>query len=297
VPRFRPHRIILLIAATAMLGCHGSPSSNTSPSSHSVTDFASGVTASDGTAANPLPDTFAALNSSGSPPSPTSGGPAVTATANSVVAAGGSNLVQLRASAPFQIVYMSVDGANGFFQLNLPTAVSNEMVLLAVSKTVPTSSFNAVYRVAASSGGVGAPSSIANTVQAQVSAANLELTYAPNPVPFSGQAWTFFPTLHESNGIGVSITGWTEKWLDSGGNQFALLPYTPTNFAAGFGGCGHFGARAGARIEANGIACGGYSFSSSLFPRPGGFIEDTITGTDDRGNTVSVDQRVTLQSP
>src|SRR5665213_2563060 len=107
-----PRVVAILAMALACSLCSvcakGNPSP--SPSTLEVSSYALGISASDGSVAQ--------LQSVGSPPPP-SGGPDITATSPGTVSSGGTDPVRLHAGASFQTVYISVDGADGFFQLPL----------------------------------------------------------------------------------------------------------------------------------------------------------------------------------
>jgi hypothetical protein len=145
--------VALLAAALACSTC--AKNSSTSPSTLEVSSFATGVTAADGSVAQ---------LQRGSPPVP-SGGPDITATSPGTVSSGGTDLVRLRASASFQTVYVSVDGADGFFQLPLAAPTTDITITTALAPSIPSASYTALYRAQSSSGAVGSPASVTNTVQ------------------------------------------------------------------------------------------------------------------------------------
>jgi hypothetical protein len=142
--------VLTLMQAVCLAGC-----SSTSPSSNAVADFLTGVTASDGSVA---------ARESGAPPAP-GGGPTLTVTSSGSVSSGGNDPASLRASSPFQTVYVSVGGATGFYQLQLAAATTSITVTDGLASQIPTNSYVASYEVASSSGQVGAPASVTNTVQ------------------------------------------------------------------------------------------------------------------------------------
>jgi hypothetical protein len=141
-----------------LAGCKNS----SSPSSQSIDNFATGMTSSDGG--------VTASESRGSAPA-ASGGPAAIVTtsgtsSSATVINGGSSLVHVRASAPFNQVFMSVidDPLDGFFTLTLPAATTDTFVVIQFGRTIPVNTFQTVFSVKTPGGQVGASSSIANTV-------------------------------------------------------------------------------------------------------------------------------------
>jgi hypothetical protein len=149
------HRVVALLAVAFACATCAKGNSSTSPSTLDVSSFATGVTAADGSVAQ---------LQRGSPPAP-SGGPAITATSPGTVSSGGTDLVRLQAAASFQTVYVSVDGADGFFQLPLAAPTTDIMITTALAPSIPSASYTALYRAQSSSGAVGSPASVTNTVQ------------------------------------------------------------------------------------------------------------------------------------
>jgi hypothetical protein len=84
--------------------------------------------------------------------------PAIVATVSMQgVVAGGSNTFELQTSEPFQTVYTSVTGLDGFFDLHLSSATSDATVSLGIASGVPSGAFQGVWTVASPSGLVGYP--------------------------------------------------------------------------------------------------------------------------------------------
>ena len=158
--------------------------SSTSPSTQTVTTFATAVTAADGSIG---------LQRSGAPPAPT-GGPVVTADSSGSVSSGGADLVRLRSASPFQTVYVAINNVDGFFEVPLTTAVTDLNVTVALSPSLPSGSYQANYRVASAAGSVGSPTTVTNTVQPAgptVNALFLTVTaFGPFSFTFRGQTFT-----------------------------------------------------------------------------------------------------------
>ncbi|HWI20115.1 MAG TPA: hypothetical protein VNT81_20320 [Vicinamibacterales bacterium] len=101
-------------------------------------------------------------------------------------------------------------------------------------------------------------------------------------------------TLRETNGVGLTVTNLTAQLtLADTCPPSGTCPSGSPDFAVGFRGCGH----SGYRIEAKGVACSTGLYGASLFGLGGGFLDWSVTGTDDRGNTVSASVRITLLPP
>lgn len=143
-----------------------------------VTDFIAGVSS--------VGTNVQASQQSGAPPAPASGGPAATASGNGNVVTGGSNAYGVSGSAPFNKVFVSVGGvtggggggaaspsavrfpqavdpASGFFQLDLPAAVTSVALIVSFDRAIP-SDFDLVFQVANAAGTVGTESIIPATV-------------------------------------------------------------------------------------------------------------------------------------
>lgn len=150
-----------LLASTAwQAGCGGSQSSRspTAPSApaapapqptYTVSSFISGAASAEGSQAS---------LKSGSAPTPT-GGPAATPTGNTGVINGGSNQVRIRSNSTFQVVYIFIGavsgGVGGYWELRLATPTNDTVVIINLSRQVPTSTFDCVYAVATTAGLVG----------------------------------------------------------------------------------------------------------------------------------------------
>jgi hypothetical protein len=151
--------VTLVSAALLVVACKSNPASP--GTTQTVSQFVSSVMTAAGGAT--------AVQENGAPPA-ANGGPSITVTGSSTVTDGGLAVVNIQGSAPFQTVFVSISGAGsavgGFYQLQLPTATTSTDVVQGLSATIPVSSFQAVYSVAAPSGPVGASASMNTSVQA-----------------------------------------------------------------------------------------------------------------------------------
>jgi hypothetical protein len=147
-----PVRVVLLAAALGLGGCHLA----TSPTDLSISDFAANVITIDG---------IGAVLTPGSPPA-SALGPSVSATSSTSgnVTGKGADIVTLRASSAFQTVYVSIGGVDGYLQLALAAPVTELTVALDTASNLPRSSFTTSYRVASSTGLIGAATTISNVV-------------------------------------------------------------------------------------------------------------------------------------
>ncbi|MEK7754154.1 MAG: hypothetical protein AAB654_19675 [Acidobacteriota bacterium] len=296
-------RVCLSALLAVAVACGGgnnnpSPTAPTPAVVRPLSDFVTGLQSLDG---------LRATRTSGARPT-ANGGPAVTATAqgasSNAATPGGSSLVRLSAGAPFSAVLLHVtDSPDEFYTLTLPAATRDAYFIVAFARAIPNAVFQTTFSVSAPDGQVGAPSSIVNTVAPAATSAKLELAFHPNPVQSepllipafpSGVKWPYRITLRETNGIGLTITKNTFQMTLAGAcSPNPSCPVGSGDFVAFFTECGH----SGARIEANGLACSTGLYGASTAPVGGGFIEYTFSGTDDRGNAVSVAGRVTFTPP
>jgi len=301
-----PTRVCLFVVALAAAACGGggtsssaTPTSPTPTMARPLAEFVTGLRTIEGRSA---------AQTAGARPI-ANGGPAVAATVRGATSgaavSGGSSLVRLSAASPFSTVLMSVTEAasDAYYTLTLPAATTEAYVIVTFARAIPNAAFQTTFSVSTSGGQVGAPSSLVNTVAPAATSASLEMVFHPNPVPSesllnpafpSGVKWPYTITLHEINGIGLTMTNLTAQLTLAG--QCSPNPSCPVgsiDFLRVFTGCGH----SGARIEANGLACSTELYGASTAPTGGGFIDWTVTGTDDRGNVVSVAGRVMFTPP
>jgi hypothetical protein len=145
-----------------------------------IDEFITGVTA--------VATNTAASQQSGAPPSAVSGGPTATITGNGNTVNGGSNAYTVIGSAPAQRVFVSVGNvsgngngggglspsavtnaatdADGFWQLDLPTAVTTVQLIVSFGRDIPASKFDIRVQIANAAGTVGTAASITQTVLA-----------------------------------------------------------------------------------------------------------------------------------
>jgi hypothetical protein len=162
--------MLLVAMAISLSGC-----GTTGPSNAKVSDFVSAVTASDGSRGS---------SQSGAPPAP-NGGPAVTASSSGSVTSGGNDVIRLHAASPFQTVDVSVDGADGFFQVALAAPTTDVTLTASLGSSIPKSTYVAENRAASAAGSFGSPAAITNTVQ-PVGSGRGTLTATIDGVAFSG---------------------------------------------------------------------------------------------------------------
>jgi hypothetical protein len=146
-----------------------------------IDEFITGVTA--------VGTSTPATQHSGAPPSAVSNGPTATITGNANTVNGGSNAYTVSGSVPTQQVIVSVgnvsgDGnggggglspsavtnaatdADGFWQLDLPAAVSTVQLIVSFGRDIPASKFDIRVQIANAAGAVGTAASITQTVLA-----------------------------------------------------------------------------------------------------------------------------------
>ncbi len=205
-----------------------------------------------------------AVEHTGTVSNPT-GGPTPTLNGPSSVVVGGGNMYAIHASSAFQHVFLSVGNAgtavtpSGYWQLDLPAAVTDVNVLATFGSALPTS-FDLQFQVtnAAGQGGSIVPMTLTLNSNATNVLPVVTATYTPNPAPFLGGVncvlsltpgcmWEFKVVLQEFNGIGVSGATYSETYTFGGttvpGSQTLLVSIPPRglatvsrNFACGTGG-------------------------------------------------------------
>jgi hypothetical protein len=159
----------LIVVATSV--CLGACESPTAPASPLLTSVVTSLTGTDGSIG---------VFHRGSVPCPSNNGgplgdgclglPNIIATVFSgSIIAGGSGTVALHANESFQTVYMSVNGLDGFFALQLSRATSDATVVLSIA-SIPAGTFQSFWRLATPSGIVGVVTTILFAVQAAVGA-------------------------------------------------------------------------------------------------------------------------------
>lgn len=221
------------------------------------------------------------------------GGPTVTATGSTSVLNGGGNIIALHATSPFLHAFVAVSDTGtavaptGFYEIDLPSAVTDLQVLVTFAATLPTSSFTLQFMVTDASGAGGSPGTIAETVPANGAGAvpAVLATYTPSPATFLGGTactlslqqgclWEFDVILQEVNGIGVLNATMNETFTFGAQTiQNALVMTIP--------------AHGKATIVRN-LACGSSGTACATAAElAGGTYTYTVTGTDTNGAAFS----------
>ena len=217
--RHRLSALLALAIGTLAAACHKSP---TSPSGSAVAEYIASFTALSGPAA---------VRQGGSPPFPT-GGPTILATASSTAVGSGLDLVALKASAPFQTVYVSVGGTgtgvDGFYKLQLAAATPNADLVLELARIIPVDSFQTVFSVASPSGAVGTSVSVQKTVQTASPTVNVAGTWSGNLTASGGLVAGQLTVTLSQTGPQVTGTFSTSSTSENGtstgsGNIFGSL--------------------------------------------------------------------------
>lgn len=139
----------LALAVTLLGGvsCGG----DNGPSKVTITDFIAGVT--------DVGATISAVHHGGAPPA-SSGAQVVNVTGGSTLINGGSAQITVAAATGnFTDVFVTVEGAEGYYQLTFPATVTVEDLLLTAAQHLPRHSFNISYGIG-SGGGVGGTHSV-----------------------------------------------------------------------------------------------------------------------------------------
>ena len=284
-------RVRALAAAAALAG---SVACNNTPTSPNIISSATGATVSTYVA------TFQTVASPavtgtvhGGTVSVGAGGPTVTATGSAIALNAGGNLVALHATAPFLHAFVGVSNTgtatapNGFYEIDLPSAVTDLQVLVTFAATLPSSAFSLQFLVTDASGNGGPASAIALTVPSNGAGAAPAVlaSYTPSPATFLGGApctlslqqgclWEFNVILQEVNGVSVFNATMNETFTF--GSQTIQNAITMTIPAHGQ-----------ATVVRN-LACGsGGSSCATPAELAGGTYTYSITGTDQFGNAFS----------
>ncbi len=128
-------RLALVVGALSLLG---SCKSELIAPSLDIKDLISGVTASSGAITATLHDT--------TPPTPGSG-PTAQVAGISTVVNGGSATINVTSGQQFQHVYVSVSGANGYWDVVLPAGVATEDLVLSASPTLHAGNMRVQYQL------------------------------------------------------------------------------------------------------------------------------------------------------
>jgi hypothetical protein len=174
--RVSPWTLALGALAGMAVAC-GSSTTTPSGSAGSVGSFIGSVSASGGTPVT--------TSQSGQPPTP-SGGPTGTASGGGTAIDGGSGTTTVSGSSSFGSVDVSVGTAgstgalgaglggarpaatttaSGFFQINLPSPVTSQAIVVTFAKAIPVTSFTLQLQLIAPSGAVGPVIAVPVTVR------------------------------------------------------------------------------------------------------------------------------------
>ena len=140
---------ICALGAVSLVGCSG-----TSGSDKDIRNFIAQVTTLDGSAT--------ATFKPGSPPG-ASGGPTVSSTGGETVITGGSAQVTITAAEEFAIIYVSIQGVDGYWSITVSNGTLSTLLFL-LAEEIPENAFDALYQVATVNGAV----SVAHVVPTEV---------------------------------------------------------------------------------------------------------------------------------
>jgi hypothetical protein len=130
--------LVVLLAVGVSCGDNGSSSIN-------VRDYIAQITDAGAT--------LTAVRHGGSPPA-AGAGPTLTVTGGASVVNGGTAQVTVTGNAGFTTLYIAVDGVPGYYQVDLPSALSTIDLLLTLAQHIPRTSFDLNY-AASVTGSVG----------------------------------------------------------------------------------------------------------------------------------------------
>jgi hypothetical protein len=125
------------------------------------------------------------------------------------------------------------------------------------------------------------------------SKAELQVTFTPNPAPYTApHTWEFRVFIAETKGIGVYLNDLSIKVYSNAGILYGTTVYTSSIFTAAFLPCGG----SGTFLGGGQMRCADYSNAENQPPggQNWGYMIFTISGTDERGNTVRGKGRVNL---
>lgn len=279
--------LALLVCAAAGAACQSPPASTSlqplKPTSFFDTGIAAFVAGTKTVADSPVDGT----KQSGHPSS-AAGDITLTATAPANVVNGGGTIVSLHGSAPFSKVRVSVINAgteiDGFYEIALPSAQTDQDVLVRFVASLPAPSFDVHFTVVSPAGVVSQTGVFSATVATAAASLipSVVASYVPNPAPFKngvpctfttelGCLWEFKVVLQEFNGIAVNPATLTETATFASGtttNTVAII--IPGN---------------GIATVVRTVACG--SPTIACVPEAqlaGGTYTYTVSGTDFNGN-------------
>lgn len=282
--------VVLGLLACAALGtaCQKPPASTTSQTLLPTTFFDSGILAFVSAAKTTSPVAPIDGTKQSGHPSGGAAGLSVTTVAPPNVVNSGGTIVTLHGSAPFSKVLISVvnSGAmvDGFWEIDLTSAVTDQDVLVRFVAALPAPSFDIQFQVVSAAGVVSQPGVFSATVATVVTSLvpSVTASYSPNPAPFKNGApcavtgelgclWEFSVLLQEFNGVSVSTATLTETYTFASGTTTNMVPIIiPGN---------------GIGTVVRTVACG--SATISCVPAAelaGGTYSYTVNGTDLNGN-------------
>lgn len=169
--KYLTRSLSLVFLVLVAFGC-GSSATQPGPvqPQYTVSGFVTGVQATDGSQG---------VSRSGTAPA-AQGGPSVTPTGNASVINGGSNLVRLRGSVPFQVVYLYIGsvsgGVSGYWELRLLSASTDVTIVVTFARGLPVGSFDCVFGLATAAGLTGSYSGLSNTVVTQANTGEVQVS-------------------------------------------------------------------------------------------------------------------------
>jgi hypothetical protein len=281
--------VVLGVLACAAIGagCQGTPASGSlqplKPTTFFDTGVAAFVSATKTVADSPVDGTKQAGH-----PTTGAGGLIVTATAPANVVNGGGTIVSLHGSAPFSKVLVSVANSgtlvDGFYEIALPSAQTDQDVLVRFVSSLPAPAFDVQFQAVSPSGVVSPPSVFSATVATAAASLipSVVASYVPNPAPFKngvpctittelGCLWEFRVVLQEFNGIAVNPATLTETATFASGTTTRTVPFIiPGSGTANVVRTLACGTPTIACVPADELAGGTYTY--------------TVSGTDFNGN-------------
>ena len=215
----------------------------------------------------------------GSPSNPT-GGPTPTLTGPSAVVVGGGNIMTIHSGTAFQHVFLTVGNAGtstppaGFWQLDLPAAVTDAQVLVTFGNPLPSATFDLQFQTtnAAGLGGNVVSQTLTQNLNVATVLPVVTATYTPNPAPFLGGVacvlsldkgcmWEFKVVLQEFNGVQVAGAAFNETYTfgstSTTGSLLVTIPPRGLATVTRHFACGTGGTACLTADQANG---GSYSF-------------------------------------
>jgi hypothetical protein len=234
--------VVLAVLGCAATGaaCQSPPSSSSSQPLKPTSFFDTGVVAFVSAAKTVADSPIDGTKKSGHP-STGGSGLTVTATAPANVVNGGGTIVSLHGSAPFSKVLVSVVNSgtvvDGFYEIDLPAALTDQDVLVRFVSSLPAPAFDVQFQAVSPSGVVSQPGVFSATVATAATSLipSVIASYVPNPAPFKngvpcsittelGCLWEFKVVLQEFNGIAVNPATLTETATFASGTTTRTVP-------------------------------------------------------------------------